>query len=92
MPVSQRNHPPLTSLLNCLPTCFSYNYHYIRLLNNSINCPLFVEKRFSEKHEWVSKDGNIGTVGISTYAQESLGDVVYVQLPDVDAVYSAGGE
>lgn len=50
------------------------------------------EKRFSEKHEWVSKEGNIGIVGISTYAQESLGDVVYVQLPDVGADYSAGGE
>jgi glycine cleavage system H protein len=50
------------------------------------------EKRFSEKHEWVSKEGSSATVGISEYAQESLGDVVYVQLPDVGAEFSSGGE
>lgn len=66
-----------------------FSSYYILLLL-IISC--YTEKRFSEKHEWVSKEGTIGTVGISTYAQESLGDVVYVQMPDVDAVYSAGGE
>uniref|UniRef100_A0A131XBX6 Glycine cleavage system H protein n=1 Tax=Hyalomma excavatum TaxID=257692 RepID=A0A131XBX6_9ACAR len=42
-----------------------------------------VERRFSEKHEWVVMDGDIGTVGISQHAQEALGDVVYVQPPDI---------
>uniref|UniRef100_V5H8T2 Glycine cleavage system H protein n=1 Tax=Ixodes ricinus TaxID=34613 RepID=V5H8T2_IXORI len=42
------------------------------------------ERRFSEKHEWVTVEGKIGTVGISQHAQEALGDVVYVQPPDVD--------
>ncbi|XP_011314083.1 glycine cleavage system H protein, mitochondrial [Fopius arisanus] len=41
------------------------------------------EKWFTEKHEWVEIDGKIGTVGISDYAQDALGDVVYAQLPDV---------
>lgn len=41
------------------------------------------ERRFSEKHEWVVMDGDIGTVGISQHAQEALGDVVYVQPPDI---------
>jgi len=40
------------------------------------------EKLFTEKHEWVQVDGKIGTVGISDYAQEALGDVVYAQLPE----------
>lgn len=41
------------------------------------------ERKFSEKHEWVVVDGDVGTVGISNHAQEALGDVVYVQPPDV---------
>nr|UYG55623.1 glycine cleavage system H protein [Geocoris pallidipennis] len=38
---------------------------------------------FTDKHEWVQVEGNVGTVGISDHAQESLGDVVFAQLPDV---------
>ncbi|XP_037810518.1 glycine cleavage system H protein, mitochondrial [Lucilia sericata] len=44
------------------------------------------ERRFTEKHEWVSFEGTSGTVGISTYAQEALGDVVFAQLPDPGTV------
>ncbi|TRY76907.1 hypothetical protein TCAL_11779 [Tigriopus californicus] len=47
---------------------------------------------FTKKHEWVRVEGEIGTVGISNYAQEALGDVVYAQLPDVDETVSAGDE
>ncbi|KAM6942533.1 glycine cleavage system protein H (aminomethyl carrier), b [Xenentodon cancila] len=39
--------------------------------------------KFTEKHEWVQVEGGIGTVGISSYAQEALGDVVYCGLPEV---------
>ncbi|XP_055708427.1 glycine cleavage system H protein, mitochondrial [Phlebotomus papatasi] len=41
------------------------------------------DRRYTDKHEWVSVEGTVGTVGISQYAQEALGDVVYAQLPDV---------
>ncbi|XP_050294941.1 glycine cleavage system H protein, mitochondrial [Anthonomus grandis grandis] len=44
---------------------------------------LYAERLFTQKHEWVMIDGKLGTVGISDYAQEALGDVVYAQLPDV---------
>ncbi|KAK9871330.1 hypothetical protein WA026_011597 [Henosepilachna vigintioctopunctata] len=44
------------------------------------------ERRFTEKHEWVEVDGKIGTIGISNYAQEALGDVVYAQLPDLNRI------
>ncbi|XP_022621098.1 glycine cleavage system H protein, mitochondrial-like [Seriola dumerili] len=39
--------------------------------------------KFTDKHEWVRVEGGIGTVGISSYAQEALGDVVYCGLPEV---------
>lgn len=47
---------------------------------------------FTKKHEWVSVVGNMGTVGITDYAQQALGDVVYAQLPDVDAEVVVGEE
>lgn len=47
---------------------------------------LLGERRFTDKHEWVQVDGKVGTIGISKYAQEALGDVVYAQLPDINAV------
>ncbi|MGA2538440.1 MAG: glycine cleavage system protein GcvH [Terracidiphilus sp.] len=43
--------------------------------------------RYTREHEWIQLDGNIGTVGITDYAQNSLGDIVYVDVPKVgDAV------
>jgi len=44
---------------------------------------LLSERKYTEKHEWVSMDGGIGTIGITNYAQEALGDIVYAQLPEV---------
>jgi glycine cleavage system H protein len=48
--------------------------------------------RFSEEHEWVSVDGDVATVGISNFAQEQLGDVVFVELPDIGRSVSRGDE
>ena len=48
--------------------------------------------RFTEEHEWITADGEIGTVGISDYAQQQLGDVVYVELPEVGADFAKGDE
>jgi len=42
--------------------------------------------RYSQEHEWVAVDGDIATIGITDYAQEQLGDVVYVELPTVGKV------
>lgn len=49
-------------------------------------------KRYTKDHEWISLDGDVGTVGISQYAQEQLGDVVYVELPAVGKQVSKGAE
>ena len=40
------------------------------------------EKKFSKQHEWVSIDGEVATIGITKYASEMLGDVVFVELPE----------
>lgn len=46
--------------------------------------------RYSSDHEWVSRDGARVRVGITDYAQDSLGDVVFVQLPTIGDAFSAG--
>jgi glycine cleavage system H protein len=48
--------------------------------------------KFSEDHEWISVEGDIGTVGITDFAQEQLGDVVFVEMPAVGTELSAGDE
>jgi len=45
---------------------------------------------YSEEHEWVRIDGDVAIVGITDFAQDQLGDIVYVQLPDVGESVSAG--
>ncbi len=42
---------------------------------------------FAESHEWIKIQGDTGTIGISDFAQKQLGDVVYVELPEVGAVF-----
>ncbi|HEY0290320.1 MAG TPA: glycine cleavage system protein GcvH [Pseudomonas sp.] len=48
------------------------------------------ELRFAESHEWAKKDGDLIVVGISDHAQEALGDVVFVELPEIGKVFVAG--
>ena len=48
--------------------------------------------KFSEDHEWILVDGDSGTVGITDYAQEQLGDIVFVELPDVGKNLAKGDE
>ncbi|MGI8858473.1 MAG: glycine cleavage system protein GcvH [Thermomicrobiales bacterium] len=46
--------------------------------------------RYSEEHEWVRVDGDLATIGITAYAQDSLGDIVFVELPSVGRTLAAG--
>lgn len=48
------------------------------------------ELRFAESHEWAKKDGDLIVVGISDHAQEALGDVVFVELPEIGKIFAAG--
>jgi glycine cleavage system H protein len=47
--------------------------------------------RYTKEHEWISVDGNTGTIGITDYAQNSLGDIVYVDAPKVGDPVTANG-
>lgn len=46
--------------------------------------------QYTKTHEWIRIEGDEGTIGITDYAQNSLGDVVYVELPEVGVSYEAG--
>jgi glycine cleavage system H protein len=46
--------------------------------------------KFSKDHEWISVDGGVGTVGITDHAQKALGDVVFVEVPDMGRKVKAG--
>ena len=46
--------------------------------------------RYTREHEWIKVDGNQATIGITDYAQQQLGDVVYIELPEVGTKLKAG--
>ncbi len=48
--------------------------------------------KYSEDHEWIRVEGNIVILGITDYAQNSLSDIVYVELPEVGTIVEAGEE
>ena len=48
--------------------------------------------KFTEKHEWITTENGPGTVGLSNFAQEALGDVVYCSLPEVGTKLNKQGE
>ena len=48
------------------------------------------DRRYTKDHEWIIVTGNLGRVGITDYAQKQLGDVVFVELPDVGRAVSQG--
>ena len=48
--------------------------------------------KYSKDHEWLRVEGNTATIGISDYAQEQLGDVVYVELPEIGQKFSVGAQ
>ena len=50
------------------------------------------EAKYSKKHEWVSVDGDVGTVGITKHATEQLGDIVFAEVPDAGKALTNGGE
>ncbi len=45
---------------------------------------------YSESHEWVKVDGNVAVIGVSDFAQSEMGDITYVDMPDIDDEIGAG--
>lgn len=50
------------------------------------------DRLYSKDHEWIKIDGEVGTLGITEYAQDELGEVVFVELPEVGQSYDAAEE
>ena len=48
--------------------------------------------KYSESHEWVKVEGNVAVIGVSDFAQKEMGDITYVDVPDVDDEVTAGEE
>ena len=46
--------------------------------------------RYTKDHEWVKVEGDVAVMGISDYAQDALGDIVFLELPDVGSTFGAG--
>jgi glycine cleavage system H protein len=46
--------------------------------------------KYTKEHEWINADGNVATIGITDYAQQSLGDIVFVELPKLGSEITAG--
>lgn len=47
-------------------------------------------KKYNEEHEWIEVEGDVATVGISSYAVEQLGDITFIELPEMEAEVSKG--
>ena len=50
------------------------------------------EAKYSKKHEWVIVEGDVGTVGITKYAADQLGDIVFAEVPEPGKALTSGGE
>jgi glycine cleavage system H protein len=50
------------------------------------------DRRYTTSHEWVRIDGEVGTIGITDHAQKELGEIVYLELPEVGHVFNADEE
>jgi glycine cleavage system H protein len=48
------------------------------------------DRRYTKEHEWVIAEGDSGTMGLTDYAQEQLGDIVYLEMPEVGAEFAKG--
>ena len=48
--------------------------------------------KYSESHEWVKVDGDVAVIGVTDFAQKEMGDITYVDMPDVDDEVTAGEE
>ncbi|XP_048024098.1 glycine cleavage system protein H (aminomethyl carrier), a [Megalobrama amblycephala] len=82
--------PRLSNRIAVTPTTLLARTCYKRFLNTTTTFRAAL--KFTDKHEWVRVDSGVATVGISNFAQEALGDVVYCGLPEVGTKLSQSDE
>ncbi|XP_078608573.1 glycine cleavage system H protein-like [Branchiostoma floridae x Branchiostoma japonicum] len=80
-----------TKLLTSTQTPTYYGAQTFRRFSRTVTVFESV-KKFTKEHEWISMDGTTGTIGITNHAQASLGELVYVELPEVGKELSKGEE
>ena len=68
------------------------NFHFIKKVMLNKNEVKMSEKKFSKKHEWVSLEGDLATVGITKHATELLGDIVFAEVPDAGKSVDKDGQ
>lgn len=69
--------------------CYIHSFLVVHLLHFHL-LAVVKDLKYADSHEWVKVDGNSATVGITDHAQDHLGDVVYVELPEVGAAVKQG--
>ena len=73
------------------PSEFGYKYSFLLLVViPSLISAVVKDLKYADSHEWVKIDGNSAIVGITDHAQDHLGDVVYVELPEAGAAVNQG--
>ncbi len=50
------------------------------------------DRKYTKEHEWVLTEGDLAVIGITDYAQHALGDIVFVELPEIGSAVAAGGQ
>jgi glycine cleavage system H protein len=70
-----------------LPVSYSWSVHSIE--EDEIRMST---RKYTQEHEWIEIDGDVGSVGISDYAQEQLGNIVFVDLPEIGRKLTKGEE
>lgn len=66
-----------------------------KILETGVYCKVvthyYISVYYTESHEWVKVEGSVGRIGITDHAQSALGDVVFVELPEIDSEVDIGG-
>lgn len=81
----------LKMTLHCVNSYVSCNYYFFcfNLCFSNLSA-VIKDLKYADSHEWVKVDGNSATIGITDHAQDHLGDVVYVELPEVGVTVMQG--
>ena len=67
-------------------------YTVLMLFPRLIYHGLVMVKKYTEEHEWISVENGVGTFGITSHAQSSLGDIVFVEVPGIGDEVKRGGK
>lgn len=79
-------------MLNCQDAGLKISYEEVLTVKELSELIFGKDLRYTEDHEWVTVSGDTLKVGVTDYAQDQMGDIVYVELPEVGAAFDKGEE